>query len=287
MALRQTSGFVERLLRLVGPDRAVPDFGIMGRRRKTPAVNVPRRGSQDPLHLPIPSRALLRDTLPGGGRHRHRGRGRGEGEGEWNARGHGGPKRRPWRKIHIGIDGQTPQIRAIHCRQVIATRSPGGRLPEVTSVMRRCRPNRSTGSPPTRRSDRIGHRRPCRTKRAWDSHCGSSGRAGRPVQARAHPLRHAERVRLRRRAVQARVADGPLTGRVSRSDVPRGWFDASTPWHGAPSGKRGGQAGPWRRRDPGLPDRCPAGHHAVMSREGSRCSSACRFGKRRASLRAF
>ncbi len=57
-----------------GPGRA--GLRHHGRRRKTPAVNVPRRGSQDPLHLPIPSRALLRDTLPGGGRHRHRGRGR-------------------------------------------------------------------------------------------------------------------------------------------------------------------------------------------------------------------
>ena len=27
-----------------------------------------------------------------------------EGEGEWNARKHGGSKRRAWRKIHIGID---------------------------------------------------------------------------------------------------------------------------------------------------------------------------------------
>lgn len=29
-----------------------------------------------------------------------------EGEGEWNARKHGGPKRRLWRKIHIGIDDE-------------------------------------------------------------------------------------------------------------------------------------------------------------------------------------
>jgi hypothetical protein len=29
-----------------------------------------------------------------------------EGEGEWNARKHGGPKRRIWLKIHLGIDEQ-------------------------------------------------------------------------------------------------------------------------------------------------------------------------------------
>ena len=36
-----------------------------------------------------------------------------EGEGEWNARKHGGPKRRVWRKIYIGIDEQTLEIRAV------------------------------------------------------------------------------------------------------------------------------------------------------------------------------
>src|SRR6056297_1065500 len=36
-----------------------------------------------------------------------------EGEGEWHARKHGGAKRRRWRKIHIGVDEQTLEIRAI------------------------------------------------------------------------------------------------------------------------------------------------------------------------------
>lgn len=36
-----------------------------------------------------------------------------EGEGEWNARKHGGSKRRVWRKIHIGIDEKTLEIRAV------------------------------------------------------------------------------------------------------------------------------------------------------------------------------
>lgn len=34
-------------------------------------------------------------------------------EGEWNARKHGGPKRRVWRKIHLGIDEKTLEVRAI------------------------------------------------------------------------------------------------------------------------------------------------------------------------------
>lgn len=36
-----------------------------------------------------------------------------EGEGEWNARKHGGPKRRIWRDIHIGIDEETLELRAV------------------------------------------------------------------------------------------------------------------------------------------------------------------------------
>ena len=36
-----------------------------------------------------------------------------EGEGEWNARKHGGSKRRIWRKIHIGIDEETLEVRAV------------------------------------------------------------------------------------------------------------------------------------------------------------------------------
>jgi hypothetical protein len=41
---------------------------------------------------------MLRITLPGN---------------KWNARKHGGPKRHLWRKIHVGIDEETLEIRAI------------------------------------------------------------------------------------------------------------------------------------------------------------------------------
>ncbi len=39
-----------------------------------------------------------------------------EGEGEWHARKHGGPKRRVWRKIHLGIDEETLEVRAVECQ---------------------------------------------------------------------------------------------------------------------------------------------------------------------------
>lgn len=94
LPLRQTTGFVESLLELMGLDRSVPDFSTLCRRQKTLPVAIPYLGSPGSLHLLIDSTSI-----------------KAEGEGEWNARKHGGPKRRLWRKIHIGIDEQTPEIR--------------------------------------------------------------------------------------------------------------------------------------------------------------------------------
>lgn len=67
MALCQTTGFVESLLHLIDLDWSVPNFSTLSHRQKGLKVNIPYRGSQGPLHLLIPSRALLRNTLPGKG----------------------------------------------------------------------------------------------------------------------------------------------------------------------------------------------------------------------------
>lgn len=107
MALRQTTGFVESLLRLIGLDWAVPDFSTLSRRQKTLKVNIPYRGSDGPLHLLID----IEPVSATGSSEPARGI-KVEGEGEWNARKHGGAKRRVWRKMHIGIDEKTPEIRA-------------------------------------------------------------------------------------------------------------------------------------------------------------------------------
>jgi len=96
MTTLQTTGFVESLLRLVGLDWTVPDFSTLSRRQKALAVNIPYRGSKGPLHLLIDSTGI-----------------KVEGEGEWHARKHGGPKRRVWRKIHLGIDEETLEVRAV------------------------------------------------------------------------------------------------------------------------------------------------------------------------------
>jgi len=70
--LRQTTGFVESLLQLIGMDWTVPDFSTLSRRQKTLAVNIPYRGSNGPLHLLIPSRCC-KQQLQGSGQHRHQG----------------------------------------------------------------------------------------------------------------------------------------------------------------------------------------------------------------------
>ena len=97
MALRQTTGFVESLMRLIGLDWAVPDFSTLSWRQKTLKVSIPYRSSDCPLHLLDDSTGIKVEV---------------EGEGEWSARNPGGTKRRVWRKIHIGIEKKKLEIRA-------------------------------------------------------------------------------------------------------------------------------------------------------------------------------
>ena len=123
MALRQTTGFVESLLRLIDLDWAVPDFSTLCRRQKTLLVNIPYRGSQGPLHLLIDSTGI-----------------KAEGEGEWHARKHGGPKRRLWRKIHIGIDEKTLEIRAVEI-----TSSHIGDAPILPDLLNQIAPDQEIG----------------------------------------------------------------------------------------------------------------------------------------------
>ncbi|UWQ79229.1 IS5 family transposase [Leisingera sp. S132] len=124
MALRQTTGFVESLLRLSGLDWSVPDFSTLSRRQKSLAVNIPYRGSEGPLHLLIDSTGI-----------------KVEGEGEWNARKHGGSKRRVWRKVHLGIDEKTLEIRAVEF-----TSSNIGDAPMLPELLNQIPPEQEIGS---------------------------------------------------------------------------------------------------------------------------------------------
>ena len=66
------------------------------RGQRTLNVGLSYQGSKGPLHLLIDSTDI-----------------KAEGESEWNARKHGGPKRRIWRKIHIGIEEETLEVRTV------------------------------------------------------------------------------------------------------------------------------------------------------------------------------
>ena len=58
MPLRQTTGVVESLLRMVGLDWAAPDFSTLSRRQKTLNVHLPYRGGTGPLNLFIDSTGI-------------------------------------------------------------------------------------------------------------------------------------------------------------------------------------------------------------------------------------
>lgn len=124
MPLRQTTGFVQSLLRLVGLDWAAPDFRTLCRRQKTLNVSLPYRGSKGPLNVLIDSTGI-----------------KAEGEGEWNARKHGGSKRRTWRKIHIGIDEETLEVRAVE-----VTSSNIGDAPMLPELLNQIPPDQDIGS---------------------------------------------------------------------------------------------------------------------------------------------
>jgi len=96
LALRQTTGFVESLIRLCGLTWSVPDFSTLSRRQKRIDIDIPYQASRTGLHLLVDSTGIKMI-----------------GEGEWKRKKHGAGYRRQWRKLHIGIDAETLQIRAV------------------------------------------------------------------------------------------------------------------------------------------------------------------------------
>ena len=96
LALRQTTGMVRSLLKLAGLDWDVPDFSTLSRRQKHLQVTLTHQRSNGVLHLLVDSTGIKM-----------------LGEGEWKRKKHGADYRRQWRKVHLGIDAQTLEIRAI------------------------------------------------------------------------------------------------------------------------------------------------------------------------------
>ena len=124
LPLRQTTGFVQSLLKFADLDWPVPDYSTLCKRQRTLSVAIPYKGSAGALHLLVDSTGI-----------------KAEGEGEWNARKHGGPKRRLWRKIHIGVDEQTLEIRAIE-----VTGSKVGDAPMLPDLLGQIAPDQEIGS---------------------------------------------------------------------------------------------------------------------------------------------
>ena len=96
LALRQALGFVHSLLRLAGLQWPVPDYSTLSRRQQTLKVQLPYRPRTTALDLLVDSTGI-----------------KFLGEGEWKRKKHGAEYRRQWRKVHLGIDAQTLEIRAI------------------------------------------------------------------------------------------------------------------------------------------------------------------------------
>jgi len=94
LALRQAMGMAQSLLKLAGQDLQVPDFSTVSRRQKHLSVTIAAQPTTTGLHLLVDSTGML-------------------GEGEWKTRKHGADYRRQWRKVHLGIDAATLEIRAI------------------------------------------------------------------------------------------------------------------------------------------------------------------------------
>ena len=85
LPLRQTEGFVESLMALMGLALEVPDHSTLSRRQAGLAIDLPTSSKEEPLHLVVDSTGL-----------------KVYGEGEWKVRQHGWAPRRTWRKLHVG-----------------------------------------------------------------------------------------------------------------------------------------------------------------------------------------
>ena len=96
LPLRQTQGFIQSLLDLMGLALAVPDYSTLSRRQGQLAVVLPKKQTDSPaspMHLVVDSTGL-----------------KVYGEGEWNVRQHGWSKRRTWRKLHVGVNEATGEV---------------------------------------------------------------------------------------------------------------------------------------------------------------------------------
>ena len=96
LALRQTEGLSGSVIALLGLDLTVPDHSTLSRRRTTLDMPPLRRSGTGSLHLLVDTTGLKRG-----------------GAGEWLVERPGTSRRRSWRKLHLGVDGESGEILAI------------------------------------------------------------------------------------------------------------------------------------------------------------------------------
>jgi hypothetical protein len=93
---RQTVGFGQSLMDLLGAKVRVPDYTTLCKRSIDLAVGLPTSNPHEAQHIVLDSTGL-----------------KVYGEGEWKVRQHGYSKRRTWRKLHLSVDEKTHEIQAV------------------------------------------------------------------------------------------------------------------------------------------------------------------------------
>jgi hypothetical protein len=96
LPLRAAQGMTRSLLHLLGLTWPTPHYSTVSKRQADLTVNIGHRQRNEPLHLLIDSTGL-----------------KVMGEGEWKVKKHGPEYRRVWRKLHLAIDAETHEIRAV------------------------------------------------------------------------------------------------------------------------------------------------------------------------------
>src|SRR5471032_3192062 len=109
----------QSLLKLAGLDWEVPDFSTVSRRQKYLALEISANATTTGLHLLVDSTGIKM-----------------LGEGEWKTKKHGTDYRRQWRKMHLGIDATTLEIRAIE-----VTDNATGDAPMLSRLLDQIGPN--------------------------------------------------------------------------------------------------------------------------------------------------
>ena len=133
LPLRQATGLVASLLKLADLDWPVPDYTTLCRRQKTLPAMLGGRPSSGGLHLLVDSTGI---KMMGEGEWSEQ-RSRSGGPASTRTRKHGASYRRQWRKVHIGIDAETLDIRAIEVTTNAIGDAPKSAMPRSPNAMPR------------------------------------------------------------------------------------------------------------------------------------------------------